>query len=172
MRVSETPLYTANDIHERITELALDINTALSDSNPAILTVLDGAVPFSKSLRPKLAMPFTSGTVRAKSYTGTLSAGVVEIGMNFDFSIEGRDVLIVEDIVDTGRTADALIRALQKENPASIRMVTLLDKPDRRKIAYQPDWVGFTIEDRFVIGFGMDHNEQYRSLPDIRILEP
>lgn len=172
MRVSETPYIETERIEKRVAVLASAIDTMAGDTKLLLLTVLDGAVPFSKLLRSKLTCSYESGTVRAKSYAGTMSGGEVEIPIHYDGPLQGRKILIVEDIVDTGRTADALIRVLEQEGPAWVRMVSLLDKPARRVVAYRPALTGFRIQDRFVVGFGMDYDGKYRELPDIRILEP
>ena len=106
----------------------------------------------------------------ASSYVGTDSTGKVLVTKDLERSIEGRDVLIVEDIVDTGQTLHLLKEMLEKRKPASLEIVTLLDKPERRKVEFQADLVGFSIPDRFVVGWGMDYNQKYRELPYIGII--
>jgi hypoxanthine phosphoribosyltransferase len=104
--------------------------------------------------------------------TGTRTSGVVRILKDLNKSIEGRNVLIVEDIIDSGNTLNYLVRILQERQPATLRIVTLLDKPERREVATQVDWVGFSIPNDFVVGYGLDYNEIYRNLPYIGVLKP
>lgn len=172
MRLSEAPFISATDLDVRIGELASDLDEAYASARPLMLTVLKGGKPFADSLARNLTIPFDTESIRARSYDGTESTGTVNIEFDTTVSIKDRDVIVVEDILDTGRTAAALVNHLKSFSPASLRMVTLLDKPSRRVAPIQADWVGFTIEDHFVVGFGMDYNEAYRELDDIRILEP
>ena len=172
MRISDEPFISNEEILQRIAELAVELKHELEGWNPVMLTVLQGALPFARQLRSALEFEHEHGTVYAKSYEGTESKGTVDVVLNLDTPLEGRDVVVIEDIVDTGRTATALTEQLLEHQAASVRMVSLLDKPSRRLVAYVPAWTGFTIEDHFVIGFGLDYNGEYRELPDIRILEP
>lgn len=172
MPLSKEPFITASDIDTRAGELATEIDATYNQTTPVLLTVMKGAKPFAESLAKKLTIHFETGTVKARSYEGTESTGEVEIQFDSRPSIAGRDVLLIEDILDTGRTATALVEHLQADHPASLRIVSLLDKPSRRVTPINADWVGFTIEDHFVVGFGLDYNEAYRELRDIRILEP
>lgn len=172
MQLSKEPFITADDLGARIRELATGIDAAFSQTTPVLLTVLKGAKPFAESLTKKLTITFDTGTIQARSYEGTESTGNVEIDFNSKATVAGRHVLLIEDILDTGRTAAALIEHIQAHNPASLKIVSLLDKPSRRIEAVNADWVGFTIEDLFVVGFGMDYNQNFRDLDDIRILEP
>ncbi|MFP6583170.1 MAG: hypoxanthine phosphoribosyltransferase [Candidatus Hydrogenedentota bacterium] len=172
MQLSKEPFITADALDTRIRELATEVDAAFSQTTPVLLTVLKGAKPFAESLAKKLTITFDTGTIQARSYEGTESTGNVEIDFNSKATVAGRHVLLIEDILDTGRTAAALIEHIQAHKPASLKIVSLLDKPSRRIEAVNADWVGFTIEDLFVVGFGMDYNQNFRDLDDIRILEP
>jgi hypoxanthine phosphoribosyltransferase len=118
-------------------------------------------------------LPHEIDFMATSSYgAGTKSSGVVRILKDLNKSIEGRNVLIVEDIIDSGHTLDYLVRILQERQPASLRIVTLLDKPDRREVNINVDWIGFSIPNDFVVGYGLDYNEIYRNLPYIGVLKP
>lgn len=172
MPLSDDPFITSRELDIRIGELANQIDEACSLSTPILLTVLKGAKPFAAALTEKLTITFETGALQARSYASTESTGSVQIDFESQVSLAGRDILLIEDILDTGRTATALIEHLQSRKPASLRIVSLLDKPSRRITPVNAEWVGFTIENHFVVGFGMDYNEAYRELSDIRILEP
>lgn len=172
MPLSNDPYISSDAIQERISELAAEIDRAYTDANPYLLTVLNGGKPFADELARQLTIDFDTGTIQATSYHGDQSTGNVEIQLTTEHAVTHRYVVLVEDVIDTGRTATALIEHLQSQDPASIRIITLLDKPSRRVVPFEADWVGFTIEDHFVVGFGMDYNDAYRELDDIRILEP
>jgi hypoxanthine phosphoribosyltransferase len=119
-------------------------------------------------MRPPVKMDF----VRLASYgSGTVSSGKVKITKDLETSLKGKDVLIVEDIIDTGITLQYLFRRLKARKPRSLRTVTLLDKPSRRKVPFRPDYVGFTIENLFVVGYGLDCNEEFRNLPGIYVVK-
>jgi hypoxanthine phosphoribosyltransferase len=171
MSLSKDPLYSQDQIAQRVTELAHELDTAF-DGNPitAIIT-LKGAIPFATDLVRAMKTPVKLDLIRAKSYTDTKSSGEVKFSLLPETDLFGKTVLIIEDIVDTGNTARAIYGQLVLKNPRRIHLVTLLDKPSRREVDFEPDWVGFTIDDLFVVGYGLDYNADYRQLPDIRILE-
>lgn len=161
--------------HEEIVDICKTIGNQLTKKfagkNPIVSCVLKGAAPFHSELMKHLDMQIEADYIQVKSYVGTQSTGKINIKKDLDFDIAGRDVIIVEDIVDTGTTLSCLKAELEKRNPNSLTFVALLDKPSRRKIEFEADFVGKVIEDLFVVGFGLDYNEQYRNLKDICILE-
>ena len=169
-----TVLFTANQVRVRVRELAAEINA----SYPAgldlhLVSVLKGGFIFLADLVRALDRPVTIDFVAVASYgTATRSAGVVKLVANLEVGITDRDVLIVEDIVDTGQTLSWLLDTFQARHPRSLRTVSLLDKPSRRAVEVSIEHVGFTIEDRFVVGYGLDYAEQFRHLPYVAVLSP
>ena len=160
--------------HEEIVEKAKEIGNKLTEKfkgkTPLVLCVLKGACPFHSEMMKHMNMEMEVDYIHVSSYMGgTESTGVVRIKKDIEQDIKGRDVIIVEDIVDTGRTLSLLKPLLIDRKPNSITFVTMLDKPSRRVVDFQPDYVGFTIDDLFVIGFGLDYDEKYRNLKDIYI---
>jgi hypoxanthine phosphoribosyltransferase len=138
------------------------------------VSVLKGSLPFMADLMRAITIPVTIDLMEVSSYGGTATetSGLVRILKDLSASIEGRDVLIVEDIIDTGLTLNYLLRYLRGKNPRSLRICALLDKPARRLVDIDIDYRGFTIPDRFVIGYGLDYGEAYRNLPFIGVLRP
>lgn len=164
-------LLSAEEIAKKIKVLADQISADYRGKNPLLICVLKGAVIFLSDLIRHIEVPVEIDFMAVSSYgADTDSSGVVRIQKDLDRSITGRDVLIVEDIVDTGLTLNYLCDILQSRNPASIKVVTLLDKPERRRVPFEPDYCGFIIPDHFVIGYGLDYNGDYRYLADICIL--
>ena len=139
------------------------------DGKPILLvSILKGSFVFMADLCRAITVPCEIGFMSAKSYySGTVSSGIVQINMDLDRDVSGYHVVIVEDIVDTGRTLNDVVKLLKARNPLSLRVVTLLDKPDRRVVDFTPDYSLFTIPDLFVIGYGLDYAELYRNLPYI-----
>lgn len=135
-----------------------------------VVGVLNGAFVFMADLIRELTILCCVDFVRLRSYAGTASSGQVRMIKDLETPIAGRDVLVVEDIVDTGLTLSWLVEALRKRRPASLKVCALLDKPERRRVPFEADYVGFTIPDRFVVGYGLDCNELYRYLPDVCVL--
>lgn len=160
-------------LQARIVELAGEINAAYTDEDrPLLVCVLKGAFMFLADLTRHLEIRHEIDFMETSSYgAGTVSSGVVRILLDLERNIEGRHVLIVEDIIDTGRTLDYITRNLRTRNPASLRICTLLSKPARRVIDIPIDFVGFEIPDEFVVGYGLDYAEIYRNLPFIGVLE-
>ena len=141
--------------------------------NPLLIGVLKGAVIFLSDLIRQIEVPVEIDFMAVSSYgADTDSSGVVRILKDLEQSIQGKDVLIVEDIVDTGLTLNYLRENLISRQPKTLKVITLLDKPDRRKVPFEPDYCGFIIPDRFVIGYGLDYGEDYRHLADLCILNP
>jgi hypoxanthine phosphoribosyltransferase len=138
-----------------------------------LVSVLKGSIIFMSDLVRAITIPHEIDFMATSSYgASTASSGVVRILKDLNVSIEGRNVVVVEDIIDSGHTLSYLLRLLNERNPASLRIMTLLDKPDRRAVAIDVDWVGFSIPNEFVVGYGLDYNEVYRNLPYIGVLKP
>ena len=173
-----TVLFDHDTVAKRITEMAkaitADYKPICSEENPAlILCTLRGAVFFSADLVRQLDFPCELDFVKIHSYIGTRPADVPVFDLGEKINVEGRHVLIVEDIVDTGHTMDTMLKRFGGQNAASVRVCTLLDKPSRREVAHIiPDYTGFAIEDLFVVGWGLDCNEDFRLLRDIMVYHP
>jgi hypoxanthine phosphoribosyltransferase len=162
-------LLDAKKIEARIAELAATISTDYHGRTPHLVGVLKGAWVFMADLVRKISIECTVDFLSIQSYgAGTASSGEVKITKDLDVSIEGRDVLVVEDILDTGRTFSYLQEVLRARGPASLRLAALLDKNARRVIPVEADYVGFEIPNVFVVGYGLDFDQKYRNLPDIR----
>lgn len=170
----EKVLISEKQIQERIAELGEQITREYADKNPVVIGVLKGVVFFYADMVRQIKTQCEMAFMTLRSYCGTNSTGNLQILQDLAVDIQGRHVLILEDIFDTGNSLDFTYRHLQSKNPASIKICTLLDKPSRRKpdISLQADYVGFTIDNYFVIGYGLDYNEHYRNLPFVGILKP
>ena len=165
-------LISADELQARIQALGAEISAAYAGKEPLLLSVLKGSILFMADLMRTLTVPHAIDFMAVSSYgAATQSSGVVRILKDLDEPIEGRDVLIVEDIIDSGHTLAYLRGLLLARNPASLRIVTLLSKPARREVDVPVDWIGFEIPDKFVIGYGLDYNERYRDLPYIGVLK-
>lgn len=161
-------LITKEEICRRIAEVGAEISKEYEGKPLLLVSVLKGAFVFMADFCRAVTVPCEIGFMRVRSYfDSTVSSGEVEILMDLDQDISNYHVVLVEDIVDTGRTLSLLVERLKQRNPLSLEVVTLLDKPDRRVVDFQADRVLFTIEDRFVIGYGLDCGELFRNLPDI-----
>jgi hypoxanthine phosphoribosyltransferase len=164
-------LLDAAKIASRVRELAAEISRDYQGRPLHLVGVLKGAWVFMADLIRHLSIPCTVDFLGIESYgAGAVSSGEVKISKDLDASIEGRDVLIVEDILDTGRTFHYLQGVLAAHAPHSLKLVVLLDKRSRRVISVQPDYAGFEIPDEFVVGYGLDFDQRYRHLPDVRYL--
>ena len=169
----ERVLFTEEALRARVGELAQQINRDLAGKEPVLISVLRGSFIFMADLVRAIELPCRVDFMAVSSYgSGTTSSGQVKITKDLSESIEGRDILVVEDILDSGNTLSYLLKLLQARRPASIRLCTLLDKPSRRTKPIQADYVGFQVEDLFVVGYGLDYAERYRNLPYIGILKP
>jgi hypoxanthine phosphoribosyltransferase len=166
-------LISESELQARVAELGREINaTYTDDDRPLLVCVLKGAFMFLADLVRHLEMRHEVDFMEISSYgAATVSSGVVRILLDLAQNTEGRHVLIVEDIIDSGRTLDYITRNLQTRGPASLRVCTLLSKPDRREIDVPPDFVGFEVPDEFVVGYGLDFAEEYRNLPFIGVLK-
>lgn len=165
-------ILTSEQISERIKELGAKISSDYQDSPPVLVGILKGALPFMADLIRAISVPMVYDLMAVSSYgASTKSTGTVRIIKDLDLEIEDRDVIIVEDIVDTGLTLQYLLENLRSRRPRSLKVCTLLDKPSRRQTPIQPDYNGFEIPDVFVVGFGLDYAEKYRNLPYIGVLK-
>jgi hypoxanthine phosphoribosyltransferase len=165
-------LVKPEELQNRVRELAAEISRDYADRDLVLIGVLKGAVFFLSDLMRELEVPCEVDFMAVASYgSATRSSGVVRILKDLDAVIEGRDVLIVEDIVDSGLTLQYLLRNLGARNPRSLEVCALLTKPERRKVQLPTRYVGFEIPDRFVIGYGLDHGERYRNLPFVAALK-
>ena len=162
----------AADIQARVQEMGRQITESYRpDSDLLVLCILKGGVLFHADLVRAIELPLRMDFIGISSYgKGKLSSGEVRLTKDLDMSVEGADILIVEDIVDSGITLSYLVQLLEARRPRSIRVVTLLDKPERRMRPVEVSWVGFRIPDEFVVGYGLDYAEKYRNLPDICVL--
>jgi len=164
-------LVPAEDVERRVRELGAEISRDYADRDLLLVGVLKGAVFFLSDLMRQIQVPCQLDFMAVASYgSATDSSGVVRILKDLDRPIEGRDVLIVEDIVDSGLTLQYLLRSLGARGPATLEVCALLTKPDRRKVELPTRYVGFEIADRFAIGYGLDHNERHRNLPYVAAL--
>ena len=166
-------LFTRQQISARVAELAAEISLDFAGDSVILLGVLQGATIFMADLARALTIGATFDFIGVASYgKSTQSSGEVRITKDLDQPVEGRNVIVVEDILDTGLTLNFISRLLLAHQPKALRVAALLDKPSRRVQPFQADYVGFTIPDEFVVGYGMDFAEQYRNLPDICVLSP
>ena len=164
-------LLTEKEVDERINEVAELINRDYEGKHVHLICILKGGVFFTCELAKRLTIPVSMDFMSVSSYgSGTVSSGVVRIIKDLDEPLAGKDVLIVEDIIDTGRTLKKLKELLISRNPKKLKLVTLLDKPDRRVVDIKADYTGFTIPDAFVVGYGLDYAQKYRNLPYVGVL--
>ena len=165
-------LLSEEEVQERIRVIGEQISEAYAGKEIHMICVLKGGVFFMCELAKRITVPVSLDFMAVSSYGGdTKSSGVVKIVKDLDESIQGKDVLVVEDIVDSGRTLSHLMDMLRERGPASLQLCTLLDKPDRRVIPVEVNYTGFTIPDEFVVGYGLDYAQKYRNLPYIGIVE-
>jgi len=166
-------LISQEALQAKVCELGAQISADYRNKNLMMVSVLKGSVVFMSDLMRAIDIPVRVDFMHVSSYgTGVKTSGVVKILKDLDIPIEGYDLLIVEDILDSGMTLGYLREILRKRNPCSIRIATLLDKPERRQVDIRPDYAGFVIPDEFVVGYGLDYNERYRNLPYVGILKP
>ena len=166
-------LLTEEQIQNRVREMGAQITADYAGKEPLFVGVLKGCFMFVADLIRCVDLPCSMDFMVVSSYgAGVNTSGAVKIIKDLDESIEGLDVLVVEDIIDSGRTLSHLLELLEARNPKSLKLCTLLDKPDRRRVEFTPDYVGAIIPDEFVIGYGLDYNEKYRELPYVGVLKP
>ena len=173
--MSETihTLIPEEEVEKRICEIAAQISKDYEGKSVHLICILKGSVMFMCELAKRITVPVTMDFMSCSSYgSGTVSKGIVKIAKDLDEPIEGRDALIVEDIIDSGNTLSYLIEILGKRKPASLRLCTLLDKPSRRvHHEVKVDYTCFQIEDLFVVGYGLDYDQRYRNLPYVGVIE-
>lgn len=172
MGLSEEPLIRAEAIEKRVREMAEAVSRDYQGRELTLVVVLKGGTLFAADLMRALSIPVSIEYVRARSYDGNRSKGHVELTVLPEQSLSGKDVLIVEDVLDTGRTTSAILAAIRAQGPSSVRLCVLLDKAAGHSAEIGADYVGFTIDDCFVVGYGLDHNERFRELPAIYVLTP
>ena len=167
-------LISEEQLKNRIRELGEELTREYADKDPVVIGVLKGVVVFYADMIREIKVPCQMDFMWISSYAGTHSSGNMEVKRDVTVDIKGRHVLILEDIFDTGNSLDYTYRHLMFKQPASLKICTLLDKPDRRRpgITLKADYVGFTIPNEFVVGYGLDFNEHYRNLPYVGVLKP
>lgn len=166
-------LFTQEQLAARVQTLAEQIRADYAGKSPLVVGVLRGCFVFMADLVRHLDLPLTLDFMSVSSYgAGTESSGLVNIRLDLHEDIAGRDVLLVEDILDSGNTLSKLVATLRQRDPASLKLCVLLDKPERRTQPIQADYVGFTVPDAFLVGYGLDYDQKYRQLPYIGVLKP
>ncbi|MGA2554387.1 MAG: hypoxanthine phosphoribosyltransferase [Smithella sp.] len=171
-KISKEILFPRDTIQKRVRELAGQISKDYADRELIVIGILKGAFIFMADLIREISIPCRIDFTRLASYgDGSDSSGKVVMTKDIETSIKGRDILIVEDILDTGLTLQYLVGWLKERNPDSLKICVLLDKRKRRKVSFEADYVGFTIDDGFVVGYGLDFNEKYRFSPDIYVIK-
>jgi hypoxanthine phosphoribosyltransferase len=169
----EKVLITEEEIQEKIKELASQLEAEYKDRFPLAVGILKGAMPFMSDLLKRIDAHLEMDFMDVSSYgNSTVSSGEVKIIKDLNTSVEGRDILIIEDIIDSGLTLSYLVDLFYYRKAKSIKIVTLLDKPAGRKADLKPDYTGFIVPDEFVVGYGLDYAERYRNLPYIGVLKP
>ena len=166
-------MYSEKEVDKRIRELGEQISKRYEGNTVHMICVLKGGVFFMCELAKRITVPVTMDFMSVSSYgAGTKSSGIVKIVKDLDQSIEGRDVLVVEDIIDSGRTLSHLMKILNERKPSSICLCTLRDKPERREVDdVNVDYTGFQVPDEFVVGYGLDYDQLYRNLPYVGVVE-
>jgi len=171
MKETTRILIPEDKVDERIAQLGEQISKDYAGKQVHLIGILKGSIFFICELAKRITVPVTMDFMSVSSYgAGTRSSGVVKLIKDLDEPIEGKDVLVVEDIIDSGHTLSYLLQNLTSRNPASLRLCTLLDKPERREVDVDVDYQGFRIPDEFVIGYGLDYDQRYRNLPYIGVL--
>ncbi len=166
-------LLTEDRIQARVAQLGAQLDADYAGREPVLISVLKGSIVFLADLVRSMELPLSIDIMEVSSYgAATETSGQVRILKDLSNPIEGRHVIVVEDIIDTGLTLNYLLRYLREKGPASLRICCLLDKPARRLTEIPIDYVGFTIPDRFVVGYGLDYGERYRNLPYVGVLRP
>ena len=170
----ERVLITEEEIQAKVKELGEILTEEYKDKNPIVVGVLKGVVVFYADMIRQIKVPCQMDFMWISSYQGTESSGKMLVRQKLSNNIEGRHVLILEDIFDTGRSLQFLVETLKEQNPASLKICTFLDKPERRVpgVTVKADYTGYVIPNEFVVGYGLDFNEKYRNLPYIGVLKP
>lgn len=166
-------LYNEEQINDRIAAIGKEISEDYADKSVHLICILKGSAPFTCELAKRITVPVTMDFMQVSSYgTDTKSSGIVKIVKDLDEPIEGKNVIVIEDIIDSGRTLSYLLEVLKTRKPASIKLCTLLDKPDGRVVDdIFVDYIGFKIPDEFVVGYGLDYDQRHRNLPYVGIVK-
>lgn len=165
-------MISEEDVDAKIAEIGKQISEDYAGEQVHLVCILKGSVFFTCELAKRITVPVSLDFMSVSSYgDGTKSSGIVKIAKDLDETIEGKNVIVIEDIIDSGRTLSYLLDVLQKRNPKSMKLCTLLDKPERRVKDVKVDYVGFAIPDEFVVGYGLDYAQKYRNLPYIGVVE-
>ena len=170
----KTVLVSEEQLKAKVAELGAQISRDYAGKNLVLVSILKGSVVFMADLMRAVSIPCNIDFMVVSSYGGsnTTTSGLVKIIKDLDGDLSGKDVLIVEDILDTGVTLSNLVPMLKMRNPNSVKICTILDKPSRRKANIRPDYEGFQVPDEFVVGYGLDYDEKYRNLPYVGVLKP
>ena len=169
----KTVLVSEEQLKAKVAELGAQISRDYAGKNLVLVSILKGSVVFMADLMRAVSIPCNIDFMVVSSYGGSnTTSGLVKIIKDLDGNLSGKDVLIVEDILDTGVTLSNLVPMLKMRNPNSVKICTILDKPSRRKADIQPDYEGFQVPDEFVVGYGLDYDEKYRNLPYVGVLKP
>lgn len=172
MREQISVLISEEDVDAKIAEMGRKISEDYAGKQVHLICILKGSVFFMCELAKRITVPVSMDFMSVSSYgDGTTSSGIVKIAKDLDESLEGKEVIVIEDIIDSGRTLYYLLDVLQKRKPNSMKLCTLLDKPERRVKDVKVDYVGFNIPDQFVVGYGLDYAQKYRNLPYIGVVE-
>ena len=167
----ERIMLAAEEIEEKVKSMAEQLDKLYQGRKPVVVCILKGSVIFFSDLIRNMKTPLTIDFMSVSSYGNGTKSGELTVKKDLSTDIKGRDVLIVEDIIDSGNTLYKLKKLLNDRAPASVNIVTLLDKPDRREVPMQPEYTCFVIEDEFVVGYGLDYAEEYRNLPYVGVLK-
>lgn len=165
-------MLSEEEVDQKIEELGKRISEDYAGKEVHLICVLKGSVFFTCELAKRITVPVTLDFMSVSSYgADTKSSGIVKIVKDLDESIQGKDVIVIEDIIDSGRTLSHLMKLLSQRGPKSMKLCTLLDKPERRVVEVDVDYTGFNIPDEFVVGYGLDYDQRYRNLPYIGVVE-
>ncbi|MBP3435597.1 MAG: hypoxanthine phosphoribosyltransferase [Clostridia bacterium] len=169
----ESVLFTEEQIAEIVQNMGRQISKDYEGKNLVLVSVLKGSLMFMADLMRAITIPCSIDFLSVSSYgSGTVTSGEVRILKDLDGSLEGKDLLVVEDILDSGVTLSFLLKTLSARNPASVRLCTFLDKPERRRVDIHADYVGASVPDAFIVGYGLDYAEKYRNVPYVGVLKP
>lgn len=169
----EDILLTEEQIAEIVQNMGRQISKDYEGKNLVLVSVLKGSLVFMADLMRAITVPCSIDFLSVSSYgNGTVTSGEVRILKDLDGSLEGKDLLVVEDILDSGMTLSYLLKTLSARNPASVRLCTFLDKPERRRVDIRADYVGASVPDAFIVGYGLDYAEKYRNIPYVGVLKP
>lgn len=166
-------MFTPEQLRQRVRELGQQLTAEYQGKAPILLCIMKGSLVFTADLMREINLPCTLESITLSSYRAMATRpGELNLSAPFEVDVTGRDVIVVEDILDTGRTLSFVMKLLQGQSPASLKLVVLLDKPSRREAPIEADLVGFTVPDAFVVGYGLDFDQKYRNLPCIGVLKP